>query len=239
MMPFMRPFPNSPSFLLLVRKNELLDMIHNYKLTYISDLRGTGCHPITLEFPFFPNSDRTLFSSDMVQSLSALQNYENELQMYSAAKEYHFALRIKTLCHETIAESLRQKNDHYRPLSYQPPRMSAHDNDSHWMDDDRTDQYSQQSGDNGEESALDDVNEQTELGRNASDVWEEQVSDEEDIEEIEEHEDLDENVTTTKQPEGLLERGLNDSQKVTDGLFVQRTMVSLVRSLSKQDHKHS
>lgn len=172
----------------------------------------------------------------MVQSLDALQNHEKDLQMHSATKEYHFALRIKTLCHETIAKSLSRKNDHFRPPLYQSSHVSADYYGSHWTDEDWSDQCSQQSGNDGEESASDDMDEQGKLGGNVSDGWEEQSSGEEVDEEMREQEDLDEKIIATKQLKGSQKRSLNESQKVTDGPFIP---VSRVNSHSKQDLKHS
>lgn len=181
----------------------------------------------------------------MAQSLEALQTCEKDLQMYSAVKEHQFTLRIKNLCHKTIARTLSQKKDpigyHLRSSLHQSSHISADDSDSHLTDDDSSDQYGQESGSDEEESISDNMEELEEQGgRNVSGVEEEELSGIDVEDEIEERDGLDERVAyATKQRRDLRESLLDENQSDADSPLIQQTMASRACPHSKQDHNHS
>ena len=82
------------------------------------DLRGTKCLPpvISSQMPFSPCKERKLFSSNLSSSLVVLQKLQHDI--FSAPEEYQFILRIKNLCHESVASLLTDtKNLHQASAS--------------------------------------------------------------------------------------------------------------------------
>ncbi|KXN89268.1 hypothetical protein AN958_06022 [Leucoagaricus sp. SymC.cos] len=101
-------------------------ILSSFPLLAVVDLRGTKCHPpsISNAMPFSSSyPERALFSSNLALSLEALQRHQGHGQIFSAPKEYQFSLRVKTLCHESVAEALTPKPPSHRGL--------------HWYDADR------------------------------------------------------------------------------------------------------
>ncbi len=75
----------------------------------------------------------------MVLSLSALQQHEENTKMFSAPPNYQVVLRIKTLCHESVAKTLSEAEKWIQSrLSYslELPPVQFREEDDHWSEHD-------------------------------------------------------------------------------------------------------
>jgi hypothetical protein len=90
---------------------------------------------------FSPCKQKPLFSSDLASSMATLQLQQQDIDLFSAPKEYQFLLRIKSLCHESVADALNLLAARQRERLAPPREKVPASSFPHWHDDIKSDDY--------------------------------------------------------------------------------------------------